>query len=78
MGKIPRPSPCFLDKCKPLGFINGEKRWGSSDGKRIYTWDSRHGEIEVFNRFGHHIAVLDAVTGIPNGKNAVPGRTINV
>jgi len=53
-------------------------RWSSADGKRIYTWDALHGEVEVFNRRGRHLGVVDAVTGIPNGKEAVPGRVIDV
>jgi len=47
------------------------------NGKRLYTWDGLHGEIEAFNSRGMHVAVLDAVTGVPI-KNAVPGRKINV
>lgn len=78
MPPISRPTPCFLDQCKRLGFVNGELRWSSFDGKRIYTWDSLHGEIEVFNHRGRHLAVLDAATGRSNGKPAVPGRKIDV
>lgn len=47
------------------------------DKKRLYTWDAFHGEIEVFNKRGRHIAVLDAVTG-ENIKDAVKGRKIEV
>lgn len=78
MVRIPRPTPCFLEKCRYLGFIHGSQRWGSEDGTRLYTWDDLHGEIEVFNRRGYHIAVLEAKTGLPNGKKAVPGRRIDV
>jgi hypothetical protein len=27
----------------------------SDGGARLYTWDSLHGEIEVFNRPGKHL-----------------------
>jgi hypothetical protein len=29
----------------------------------LYTWDWRHGEIEMFSSRGQHIAVLDAISG---------------
>jgi hypothetical protein len=70
------PKPSFLDNCIPMGLVKGQKRWKSKDSKRIYTWDSLHGEIEVYNRRGKHLGVLD-----PNGiliKNAIKGRRIDV
>ena len=76
MGK-PRPNPCFLDQCESLGAIDGEKRWRSPDGKRLYTWDSLHGEIEVFDARGYHIGALDPVTGTYL-KDAKKGRRIDV
>jgi hypothetical protein len=36
----------------------------------LYTWDELHGEIEEFNRFGRHIAVLNPTTG----RRIKPGR----
>jgi len=42
-----------------------------------YTWDSLHGEIEVFNKRGKHIGVVDAVSG-ELIKDAVKGRSIDV
>jgi len=77
LGRQPIPNPSFLDSCISLGAFNGERRWKSMNGKRLYTWDGLHGEIEAFNSRGMHVAVLDAVTGVPI-KNAVPGRKINV
>jgi len=74
---IPRPRPCFLDTLVNLGFKNGELRWARSDKKRLYTWDSLHGEIEVFNKRGIHIGVIDAMSGVQI-KEAVKGRTIDV
>jgi len=72
---VPRESP-FLKQCKYVGFVSGQQRWRSRDRKRIYTWDALHGEIEVFNRQGLHLGVLDR-QGRPT-KDAVKGRKIDV
>lgn len=77
MPPVPIPRPSFLDQCIPLGARGGEKRWRSRDGKRLYTWDWTHGDIEVFNARGRHLGSLDAVTGALI-KDAVPGRKIDV
>lgn len=77
MTVVPIPKPSFLDGCEYLGAFSGERRWRSYDGKRIYTWDSLHGEIEVFNKRGCHLGAIDAITGVLK-KEAVPGRKINV
>ncbi|WP_373490304.1 colicin E3/pyocin S6 family cytotoxin [Parasphingorhabdus sp.] len=74
---IPVPRPSFLDHCENLGAFNGEKRWRSRDGKRIYTWDSLHGEIEVFNKRGRHLGAANALTGVIV-KGPVNGRHIDV
>jgi hypothetical protein len=60
-----------------LGAIGGQKRWRNRDGDRLYTWDSLHGEIEVFNVRGRHLGAIDAVTG-DLIKDAVKGRKIDV
>jgi len=76
LGGKPIPKPSYLDECEYLGAINKQKRWRSTDGKRLYTWDSLHGEIEVFNSRGKHLGVKD-----PDGlfiKEAVKGRKIDV
>jgi len=42
----------------------------------LFTWDSLHGEIEVFNKRGKHLGAMD-----PFGKfikSAVKGRKIDV
>lgn len=74
---VPITDPCsFLDKCVYMGFIYGDKRWKSSDGKRLYTWDWFHGEIEVYNKRGKHLGAYDC-----NGKlikEAKNGRKIDV
>ncbi|RSB46611.1 MULTISPECIES: colicin E3/pyocin S6 family cytotoxin [Brevundimonas] len=76
MGKI-IPQPSILDDLEELGFIEGSKRWRSFDGKRLYTWDALHGEVEVFNKRGRHLGVQDPQTG-DFIKDAVPGRSIKV
>lgn len=74
---VGKPTPCFLDACEALGFVYGARRWRSADGKRLYTWDELHGEIEVFTRRGIHLGAADAVTGVVF-KQAVKGRKIDV
>ncbi len=70
----PVPSPCFLDTMEYLGHRHGQRRWRSPDKERLYTWDSLHGEIEVYNKRGKHV---DAVSGELLG-GAVRGRKIDV
>jgi len=59
LGAKPIPKQSCLNDCIPIGAINGQKRWRSKDGKRLYTWDSLHGEIEVFNIRGRHLGALN-------------------
>ena len=73
---IPVPLGGFLGDCIPLGAPEGRKRWRDPKGKRLYEWDSLHGEIEVYNARGDHIAVYDA-DGNWKGE-AVEGRRIKV
>ncbi|MBI4775404.1 MAG: hypothetical protein HY788_14745 [Deltaproteobacteria bacterium] len=75
--RLPIPKPSILDECDYLGAFSGERRWRSLDCKRLYTWDSLHGEIEVFNARGKHLGSVDPVTGALL-KDAVRGRTIDV
>lgn len=63
MGGIQKPSPCYLDSCVKVGVYSGRIVYKNIDGNRFYTWDSLHGEIEVFNKSGNHIMVIDATTG---------------
>jgi len=72
----PIPKPSYLDECESLGAINGEKRWRSKDGTRLYTWDGFHGEIEVFNNRGRHLGVKNAQGDYIKG--AIKGRKIDV
>ena len=64
------PKSGFLDTCEYLGYINGERRWRIRRTTLICTWDALHGEIEVFDRLGHHVGVLDAV----DSKEIKPAR----
>ncbi len=77
MAGIPKPPRCYLDSFAKWRVIDGRQVWTSSDGKRLYTWDSLHGEIEAFTSRGHHLGSLDAVTG-KFIKEAKKGRHINV
>jgi hypothetical protein len=52
---------------------NGIKTSGSGRNQRLYSWDNFHNEIEVFDRFGKHIGVMDPTTG-EFIKGAVKGR----
>ena len=77
MTRLPIPAGSILDDFEPLGFIAGERRWRSHDGKRLYTWDARHGEVEVFDARGRHLGAIDPITGAVL-KEAVRGRRIEV
>jgi len=77
VAKKHRPNPCYLDSMEYLGFKNGNTLWRSPCKRRYFTWDSLHGEIEVFNKRGKHLGVLHEVTG-RFIKDAVEGRSINV
>ncbi|MET3659164.1 colicin E3/pyocin S6 family cytotoxin [Sporosarcina psychrophila] len=70
------PKPSILDAFKVNRISGGRKVWQSDDG-RFFTWDSLHGEIEVYNKRGRHIAVLHPQTG-EKIKDAVKGRKIDV
>lgn len=77
MTVIPIPKPSYLTDCEYLGAFNGERRWRSRDGKRLFTWDAFHGEIEVFNGRGRHLGVIDPIHGNLI-KEPVAGRKIDV
>ena len=72
----PIPEGCILESMESLGAISGQKRWRCPRTGRLFTWDSLHGEIEVFNKRGKHLGAMG-----PDGnfiKSAVKGRTIDV
>lgn len=77
MAGVPLPRPCFLDTLESCGARNGRKRWRNARGDRYYEWDALHGHIEVYNKRGRHLGVVDAVTGkMISGE--VRGRRIDV
>lgn len=76
LARVPRPSPCFLDKQVKL-HREGGQRWRNEDGSRLYEWDDLHGEIEVYDRRGFHLGTLNAVTG-RREKEPTKGRRIDV
>lgn len=74
MGYNYPPKPCFLDQTEKYIVSGNTQIYKLND--KFYTWDGLHGEIEVFNKRGYHIMVLD-----PYGykiKDAVKGRKIDV
>lgn len=73
---IPRQPPDFLSEQEELPW-NGESRWRSACGKRIYTYDQLHGHIEVYNKRGKHLGELDVETGEKIAP-AKKGRSIDV
>ena len=56
---------------------NGLKTSGSGKNQRFYSWDNLHNEIEVFDRFGKHLGVMDPTTG-EMIKSAVKGRWLKL
>ncbi|QLC21232.1 hypothetical protein HFP51_02935 [Parasphingopyxis sp. CP4] len=48
-----------------------------TDGSRCYTYDRRHGEIEVFDRRGRHLGTQNVRTGAWE-KPAVRGRRLDL
>lgn len=72
----PIPKPSYLDQCEYLGFVHGTRRWRSEDGQRLFEWDPFHGEIEVYNKRGAHMAVYDHTGKLI--KPPVKGRRIDV
>lgn len=76
---VPKPPHGFLDNCVFFRIIGGRKVYkGKNQGRdKYFSYDELHGEIEVFNKRGKHIGVMDAVTG-EWIKEAVPGRIIDV
>lgn len=74
MPYVPKPKPCFLDGLVKFRVIGDRQVYKKND--KYYSWDELHGEIEVFNKRGKHIMVLE-----PEGiyiKDAVKGRSIDV
>lgn len=77
MPGVPRPNPCYLDEFEVWRIVRGRKVWRNAASNRLYTWDSMHGEIEVFDARGRHLGVLHAVTGRFTG-DAIHGRVLEL
>lgn len=71
------PRPCFIDSCEYYKMIGERKVWRSKDGMRFYTWDSLHGDFEVFNKRGRHLGSVDHFAG-EIIKDAVKGRRLDL
>lgn len=76
MGAKSIPNPSILDGCQVSGIEGGRKVFKDPLTERYYTWDSLHGEVEVFNKRGRHLGVICPVTG-EFIKPAVKGRKIS-
>jgi hypothetical protein len=76
MAGKPIPNPSILDRCKVVGVEGQRKVYYDSQEDRYYTWDSLHGELEVFNKRGRHLGVVCPITG-DLIKPAVKGRRIS-
>ncbi len=76
MTYIPYKPPSFLDELKVLNErIDGKKTWISKNGKRLFQWDSQHGDIEMYSaKSKKHLGSLDC-KGNPT-KPAVKGRRL--
>lgn len=72
----PVPVDSLLAALEPLGAPYGRKRGRHPTNGQLYEWDGLHGEIEVYNRRGRHLGVLDAEGRVI--KDAVKGRSIDV
>ena len=72
---VPMPSNCFLHTLERAKHSGG-KRWRSDCGDYLYEWDLFHGEIEMYDKLGRHVGVLDK-DGVYK-KPAVKGRKIDV
>ncbi len=73
---VPLSSPNFTERLTSLGTLNGRKRWRDDQTKRIFEYDSQHGELEVYNQRGRHLGVADVRTG-EIIKPAIKGRRIS-
>jgi len=68
-----------LKKVKDKNPVQGggglRKRWTDAKGKKIYEWDSRHGELEMYRSDGTHLGAFDPSTG-EQREGPIKGRSI--
>jgi len=71
----PIPDDCFIRKLERY-FFEGRHIWISDDRRFRFTWDSLHGEVEVYTRRGRHVGVMNCNRQLIG--SAVKGRRIDV
>jgi hypothetical protein len=76
VGGVPIPKTSILDNYKVVRIEAGRKVFKDESEDIFYTWDALHGELEVFNKKGHHLGVAYPLTG-QIIKPAVKGRRIS-
>lgn len=76
MGGVPIPKPSILDSLRVSGIEAGRKVYKDASENIYYTWDSLHGELEVFNKNGRHLGAACPQTGVLV-KPPVKGRRIS-
>ncbi|SDU68797.1 colicin E3/pyocin S6 family cytotoxin [Pseudomonas synxantha] len=75
MGGKPRPDPSIVSGFRVAYVEGGRKYYFDAVEQRYYSWDSLHGEFEVFDRRGFHLGSVCPETGLAL-KPAVRGRRI--
>jgi hypothetical protein len=76
MGGIARPRPSIVDSYKKHKVEGGRQYYFDPNEQRYYSWDSLHGEFEVFDKRGNHLGSVCPKTGITL-KPPVRGRRFN-
>ena len=76
MGGLPIPKPSILDGFRVVGIEGGRKIFKDDSEGLFYSWDSMHGELEVFNKKGLHLGAACPQTGVIV-KPPVKGRRIS-
>ncbi|MCC2608001.1 colicin E3/pyocin S6 family cytotoxin [Planctobacterium marinum] len=76
MGGIPIPKRGYITALSKIGIESGRILFKDELEGIFFTWDSLHGELEVFNKRGIHLGTVNAETGLWTGK-AVKGRRIS-
>ena len=54
------PEDSFLRQLNLFGVREGRRIWRLGTGRdtKYYTWDSLHGEVEVFDARGYHLGAV--------------------
>jgi hypothetical protein len=71
----PIPENCFIRHLERY-FYQERNIWISNDRRFRFTWDSLHGEVEVYTRRGRHVGVMNCNQQLIG--SAVKGRRIDV